>query len=504
VSARSSTPVGVLDGAPAARVDGSGALTVGDTELQWWIGSAERWHRPDREVAVRQSVLDGAPVVQTSLRIPGGDARVHTYAVVAQGAEWVVLDVVNAGKVPVAVAVVARCPHDAPGASAPRWQLDGTVLRRDGAVVTVSGRAADAVYPASGFDEVAAALAADAGAEGVAVPGGSDDRPGSDGAVPGAAAAAAFAQVFAVAHGTGIRVLVALGPAAGPGPLPDPHAVAAPEAVIRGWRRQLDTVCRFRLADDAEEESAFARRCRLLLRHDAGTPADLSALAAFGHAGEAARRLDRALSALRRPVDAAEALPLLVAASDVVAWTPDAEARRELARLLADAALQLAGWARPRRLRRSAGGAADGLVVDWAMARLLARTGELDEPPADEATLAAVAAHRAAPAAGAGDGAALLALRAGLVGDDAPGRVAVLPGWQAAWSGRALEAHDLPTTAGSLSFAVRWHGTRPALLWQLEVGDGTVVPPVLDAAALDPAFTTSSPQGEALLAAPPS
>jgi len=497
VSTRSSTPVGVLDGAPAAGVDGSGSLTVGDTELQWWIGSAERWHRPDREVAVRQSVLDGAPVVQTSLRIPGGDARVHTYAVVAQGGEWVVLDVVNAGKVPVAVAVVARCPHDGPGAAAARWQLDGTVLRRDGAVLTVSGRAADAVCQGSGFDELAAALAADAGS----------GDPAPTGAGPGsgdAPVAAAFGQVFAVAHGTGIRVLVALGAAAGPGALPDPHAVAEPEAVIRGWRRQLDAVSRFRLADDADEESAFARRCRLLLQRDACTPAELSALAAFGHAGEAARRLDRALSALRRPVAAAEALPLLVAASDVVAWTPDGGARRELARLLADAALQLAGWARPRRPRRPSGDAAGGLVVDWAVARLLARTGELDEPPADEATSAAVAAHRRAQGAGAGDAAALLALRAGLVADDVPGLLAVLPGWQTRWSGRALEAHDLPTAAGALSFAVRWHGARPALLWQLEQGDGVAAAPVLTAAALDPGFTAASSRGEALLAAPPS
>ena len=35
-----------------------------------------------------------------------------------------------------------------------------------------------------------------------------------------------------------------------------------------------------------------------------------------------------------------------------------------------------------------------------------------------------------------------------------------------------LEVHDAPTRHGRLSFALRWHGEHPALLWELTPPDG--------------------------------
>jgi hypothetical protein len=111
-------------------------------------------------------------------------------------------------------------------------------------------------------------------------------------------------------------------------------------------------------------------------------------------------------------------------------------------------------------------------------------------------------------------------VRAGLV-VDRPGAVALLPGLPAEWWGRPIEVHDLPTTAGLLSFAVRWHGERPALLWELRaapappVAIGTAepataastaavatVPPAdlaVTAPGLDPTWVGRGPTGEALL-----
>jgi hypothetical protein len=66
------------------------------------------------------------------------------------------------------------------------------------------------------------------------------------------------------------------------------------------------------------------------------------------------------------------------------------------------------------------------------------------------------------------------------------------------WQGRGLEAHGLPTPWGTLSFAVRWHGPRPALLWELE-GDGPVR---LRAPGLDDGWSTDERRGEALLGEP--
>ncbi|MGV3758786.1 MAG: hypothetical protein ACO1PW_04480, partial [Actinomycetota bacterium] len=66
-----------------------------------------------------------------------------------------------------------------------------------------------------------------------------------------------------------------------------------------------------------------------------------------------------------------------------------------------------------------------------------------------------------------------------------------------AWLGQGWEVHDLPTRHGRLSFAVRWHGDRPALLWQLDPAHDR--PVVIRAPGLDPAWHSSHPVGEDLL-----
>ncbi|MGA1705022.1 MAG: hypothetical protein ACO4A1_08890 [Ilumatobacteraceae bacterium] len=78
-------------------------------------------------------------------------------------------------------------------------------------------------------------------------------------------------------------------------------------------------------------------------------------------------------------------------------------------------------------------------------------------------------------------------------GDDS---VELLPhGFPAAWLGHPLEVHDLSLgSAGSLSFAVRWHGERPAVLWEhqgLRLTSGA-----------DRAWSSAAESGEALWAAP--
>ena len=75
--------------------------------------------------------------------------------------------------------------------------------------------------------------------------------------------------------------------------------------------------------------------------------------------------------------------------------------------------------------------------------------------------------------------------------------VDVLPGFRVAWLGQPVAAHDIPLRRGLCSFALRWHGARPALLW--DVPPGTTV----RAPALDPAWSSSEPVGETLLAEPP-
>jgi hypothetical protein len=68
-----------------------------------------------------------------------------------------------------------------------------------------------------------------------------------------------------------------------------------------------------------------------------------------------------------------------------------------------------------------------------------------------------------------------------------------------AWLGQGWEVHGAPTAHGRISYAVRWHGERPALLWELEPHDG-VGPVRLTVPGLDPTWSSTDRRGEALLA----
>ena len=68
------------------------------------------------------------------------------------------------------------------------------------------------------------------------------------------------------------------------------------------------------------------------------------------------------------------------------------------------------------------------------------------------------------------------------------------------WVGQNMGVQDAPTHVGRLSFAVRWHGDRPALLWELDPHEG-VGPVRLTAPGLDPSWSTTELRGETLLGA---
>jgi hypothetical protein len=104
-------------------------------------------------------------------------------------------------------------------------------------------------------------------------------------------------------------------------------------------------------------------------------------------------------------------------------------------------------------------------------------------------------ARRAARKKAGMDGGALGALHKMLVREE--GRtVEVLPDFPAEWLGQSLAVHDAPLRRGLASFAVRWHGARPALLWDVPPGS------VLRTPALDPGWSSSEAVGEALLGEP--
>ena len=82
---------------------GSIRLNDGSPVLDWHIAADDRWHDPSTEPSVRQTRRAGVPVVETRLRIPGGDAIQRVYAVADAGG-LVVIEITNESTLPIAVA----------------------------------------------------------------------------------------------------------------------------------------------------------------------------------------------------------------------------------------------------------------------------------------------------------------------------------------------------------------------------------------------------------------
>ncbi len=386
------TLIGVLGGVRDATVDRTGVLAPRATgwELDWWIGADDRWHVPGREAAVRQTLVDGMPVVQTSMRVPGGDAVHRVYgAPVADVGEVAVAEIANESPAPFVAALVVR------GASA---------VDLGDATAFVDGRSAVRTpRPPSRW-----ALAADGSTEELVTSGAASDAPFAARRDRGARLVAAF--LYPVAHRTTLRAVVAIG-TRGLGTT-EPAALPDAAAVARGWTAQLDRGMRVELPDEALQRAVGTARAATVL------------------AGQAWKVAPEVVAVLED-------------------WGLDPEAAT--------------GWARLTGRERR---------------RLGRRT-----PPATGAGWAEVRARAADPTP-----ALLEAVRAVVVRETDDG-VEVLGDWPPDWIGQPIDVLVAPTRRGPVSYSVRWHGDRPALLW--EVPDGVRV----TAPGLDPAWSTSEPRG---------
>jgi hypothetical protein len=250
--------------------------------------------------------------------------------------------------------------------------------------------------------------------------------------------------------GKGSTIRVAVGQGAGSLPSMVPSA----EEVVRGWLSVIDRSPRLVLPDDAVRLSVLRDRSDLLL-------ADLPTLA------------DRVAFLLTVSEQVRCGQPAEPFVDDVVvAAVAVAKLTKKTAALAGAAALARASEILRHAAQSQAADDVDRMRVKLSLSLSLLSSPNESVPYRLARTLDGLASLQ-------NDEMVLLA-------DPVP----------SGWFGQSLEVHHAPLTDGSVSFAVRWHGERPALLWESNH------PGVVRCPGLDPVWTGIGLKGEALLAAP--
>ncbi len=410
-ASRAAAKVGAL-GAATAEVDDRGVVAADGLpfEIACWIGADDGWRCDDGDAAV-QSRTGIAPVLETTVRVPGGEAVERAWGVGDRGG-LVAVEVENRSAAAFAVAFVLR--------PVPGRRLRNIEVRD--ATVVVDGRQS-LILPRAPRRWVVAPTALGGTRSRVV---GGDSSEGEFGR-HGDRRGVEVAFVFPVPHRTALRALILLDPRRATRGL-DPSAIPDAEATARGWLAHLERGLRTDLPDEALQRATDVCRATLLLaqpsRRDCA-PETFAALEAWG--------FDREAEA---------------------AWH----------------ALGLRG-------RRAVSRRADPAGDPWSR------------------TCSLLAAASPAVTFPGGPAPFLAALRE-VLADDCDGRVDLLPGFPPEWLGRDLAVHDVPVRGGRVSFALRWHGERPALLWDAPDGLGVT------ASVLDPGFAAPGGRGETLLALP--
>ena len=469
--------IGDLDG-PVAAVDRSGTVApVGARwRLGWAVGAEDRWHVAAEEAAVRPRLIEDMPVTATFLRVPGGDVVLRAAAALTAGGRAVVLEFTNESPVPVSLAVgVTGSIHSA--------AARGSCLLADGRVAVDLGRAPGGTA-AVGDSEVWPAVRAEPST--------------GDCAARSRAGSASTAAVVPLASRVPLRAAIPI----------DGEAVASssPEEIAAGWRAVVERAASLELPDDVVVRAWRRGIAASVLAAGCSEPATLAEAAAVLDRVGLPEEADRARGAL---VGAAERsrLPSPVAAA----------ALRALAsrRLRAGRVSGLAELAGP--LAEAAGDHLDRSTLEQVAAvldteapaaardarRLLAETRSASPMP-DAAPTAdrSSAVVRDSVAFGGDRLAGVEALLDCLVATAAD-QLVMAPSMPDEWIGAPVDAHGLLTRHGTLSFSVRWHGSRPALLWELAAPGGHRYGSDLDGVALrcglDSSWVAPGSAGDALL-----
>ena len=415
--------VGVRGGAWLGGVNAWGDVFVdGKERLRWFVAADDRWYRPSRETTVRQREISSVPVIETRIKVPGGDAVQRVYGVADFGGA-IVVEVFNDSSLPFAVAFDRG---------------DIAAMREPSPT----------------------------GVQGIDLPVGS--------------------VVFPVGHHATMRVAILIGDLERnlerKISAQELESLPSFEQVERGWLAALRVASRVDVPEASWESILTTQRCKLLLTAGGGTTGN-------GESGRDDDFVDLIL-------DRAERVKLGDKADqwvDEVAVATESVIRRcaknrnakwfdERAIVLASMVLNRAGEKRGQK------------DIAQAWSRVVSDAVGLGDFGLVLGIDAEVDRDQLANFSGVRQ---IAWVESQLVAQRHDGVIEICPrGIDAAWLGANFECHRLVASAEHLiSFAVRWHGEKPALLWEIDGPAGARVA----ASAVDGTFSSVEMRGETLL-----
>ena len=398
--------VGVRGGAWIGGVSAWGDVFVdGQQRLCWFVAADDRWYRPSRETTVRQREISGVPVIETRIKVPGGDAVQRVYGVANFGGA-IVVEIYNDSSLPFAVAFDRG---------------DISTMR--------------APSPT--------------GVQGIDLPEGS--------------------VVFPVGHHATMRVAILINGDSRQISAGELEALPSFEQVERGWLGALQVASRIDVPEASWATILTSQRCKLML----SPPVEID--------DQVDLILDRAERVRLGDKPGQWVSEVAIATEQIIKQC----VKDSMISLFAERAILAAGM-----LLHRAGESRGKQDIAHAWSRLAeAKETNASADGTDKTVASSVEIL--------GGVRQIAWVESQLVGMRRDGVIEICPrGIDSAWLGVNFECHKLlATPEHSISYAVRWHGDKPALLWEI---DGPVGARVM-ASAIDSSFGSTDMRGETLL-----
>lgn len=250
-------PVGTLGSPEHAQVDPRGLVTPwpGGWGLDWWAGADDRWRIPAREGGVRQGLASNTPVVETTMRVPGGDFVERVWAFHdSETGPTLAVEFANESKAPLALALAIR-PFGVLGHNrVASIAVTETQVNIDGRV---------AVWLPKPAHRIATSHYGEGDVARVVMTG--EATSSASATVECEAGFAQAALIFPLSHSASLRVLIPLKWISATDAPRAPSVVPPYDAVARGWQSHVGRGTRIVVPDQTLSDTFERARTQLLL-----------------------------------------------------------------------------------------------------------------------------------------------------------------------------------------------------------------------------------------------